>query len=38
MKDQSEQRLAALLSETGAAHGVYEEGELNGVYDQSWPA
>jgi hypothetical protein len=24
--------------ETGAAHGVYEEGELNGVYDQNWPA
>jgi hypothetical protein len=34
----SEQRIAALLSETGAAHGVYEERELNGVYDQNWPA
>jgi ketosteroid isomerase-like protein len=38
MNDQSQQRIAALLSETGAAHGVYEEGELNGVYDQNWPA
>jgi len=38
MQEQAQQRIAALLSETGAAHGVYEEGELNGVYDQNWPA
>ena len=38
MQEQAQQQIAALLSETGAAHGVYEEGELNGVYDQNWPA
>jgi hypothetical protein len=38
MNDQSQQQLAALLSEAGAAHGVYEEGELNGIYDQNRPA
>lgn len=27
-----------LLRQTGAAHGVYEENELNGVYDQDWAA
>lgn len=26
-----------LLGQAGAAHGVYEEGELGGVYDQQWP-
>jgi hypothetical protein len=30
--------IANLLSEAGAAHGVYEEHELNGVYDLGWPA
>ncbi len=30
-------RIAALLVETGEAHGRYEETELNGVYDQEWP-
>ena len=29
--------LAALLARTGEAHGVFEETELNGVYDQEWP-
>ena len=29
--------LEALLSETEAAHGVYETTELHGVYDQDWP-
>ncbi len=29
--------LITLLSETGAAHGVFEETELKGVYDQEWP-
>jgi steroid delta-isomerase-like uncharacterized protein len=38
MYSQLQQQIAALLSETGAAHGVYEEGQLNGVYDQNWPA
>jgi hypothetical protein len=30
--------LANLLDKTQAAHGAYEERELNGVYDQAWPA
>jgi hypothetical protein len=30
--------LAALLTESEAAHGVYETAELNGVYDQAWPS
>ena len=29
--------LTSLLSETGQAHGRFEETELNGVYDQDWP-
>lgn len=29
--------LEALLVETGEAHGVFEETELQGVYDQEWP-
>jgi hypothetical protein len=34
-----EQReIANLLDKTQAAHGTYEERELNGVYDQAWPA
>jgi hypothetical protein len=34
-----EQReIANLLDTTQAAHGAYEERELNGVYDQAWPA
>jgi hypothetical protein len=37
MSQDREQRIAALLLETGAAHGAYEERELNGVYDQNWP-
>ena len=32
------QAITALLVETGQAHGRYEESELNGVYDQDWPA
>jgi hypothetical protein len=27
-----------LLSQAGAAHGVYEERDLGGVYAQQWPA
>lgn len=30
--------VTALLTETEAAHGVYETTELNGVYDQAWPS
>ncbi len=29
--------LRELLTETGQAHGRFEETELNGVYDQEWP-
>jgi hypothetical protein len=29
--------VTALLGQAGAAHGVYEERELGGVYDQQWP-
>jgi hypothetical protein len=34
----TEAALAALLGETGSAHGAYETAELGGVYDQQWPA
>ena len=27
-----------LLAETEAAHGAYETAELNGAYDEQWPA
>jgi len=37
MQQDKHTTIAALLRETGAAHGVYEERELNGVYDQNWP-
>jgi hypothetical protein len=30
--------IEALLRETEAAHGAYEASELNGIYDQQWPA
>ena len=30
--------IAALLGEAEAAHGIYERGELAGVYDEQWPA
>ncbi len=29
--------VAALLEQAGAAHAVYEERELGGVYDERWP-
>jgi hypothetical protein len=29
--------LIDLLTRTGEAHGVFEETELKGVYDQEWP-
>jgi hypothetical protein len=30
--------IEALLTETEEAHGAYERAELDGVYDQEWPA
>lgn len=30
--------IAALLTRAEAAHAVYEATELNGVYDEAWPA
>jgi hypothetical protein len=30
------QEITTLLDQAGAAHGRYEESELNGVYDQEW--
>ena len=35
--DDRTEAVTALLSETEAAHGVYETTELKGVYDQDWP-
>src|SRR3712207_3407067 len=29
--------VAALLEQAGAAHAVFEERELGGVYDERWP-
>jgi hypothetical protein len=37
-RDDRTEAVRALLTETGAAHGVYETTELNGVYDQAWPS
>src|SRR5690349_11504971 len=37
MPTDKQQAIARLLSQAGAAHGAYEERELNGVYDQNWP-
>ena len=31
------QGIEALLVRAAAAHGVFEETELQGVYDQAWP-
>jgi len=30
------EQMKDLLLKTGSAHGVYEEAELHGVYDQDW--
>ena len=30
--------IEVLLTETEEAHGAYERDELDGVYDQEWPA
>jgi hypothetical protein len=37
MTDARTDAIDALLVETGAAHGRFEEAELQGVYDQQWP-
>ena len=37
LRQDTQKAVAALLSQASAAHGVYEENELNGVYDQNWP-
>jgi hypothetical protein len=38
MPESKQREIASLLDKTQAAHGAYEERELNGVYDQIWPA
>lgn len=38
MLDIKQHEIANLLDKTLAAHSVHEERELNGVYDQEWPA
>ena len=38
MPEIKQREIANLLDKTLAAHGVHEERELNGVYDQDWPA
>lgn len=38
MPTTAHQEIASLLGKAGAAHGVFEERELNGVYDQEWSA
>ena len=37
MTDDRVGALEALLAEAESAHGVYENGELNGAYDVDWP-
>lgn len=29
-------KIAELLSQAGSAHHIYEQSELNGVYDEAW--
>jgi len=36
--ERSIRAIEELLAETEAAHGAYESAELNGVYDEQWPA
>ena len=38
MNDDRAADIQALLLETEAAHAVYEKNELEGVYDEEWPA
>ena len=37
MPDDRTTAVEALLVQTAQAHGVFEESELQGVYDQEWP-
>ena len=37
MPTATDKEIAALLSQTGAAHGEYEERVLGGKYDEDWP-
>jgi hypothetical protein len=37
MQDDRTTAVEALLVQTAQAHGVFEESELQGVYDQEWP-
>ena len=37
MPDDRTTAVEALLVQTAGAHGVFEESELQGVYDQEWP-
>jgi hypothetical protein len=38
MNQETIAKIAKLLAETGAAHHLYEQTALKGVYDQEWPA
>jgi hypothetical protein len=38
MPDIKQREIANLLDKTLAAHSLHEQRELNGVYDQEWPA
>ncbi len=37
MQTATDRSIAALLSQTGAAHGEYEERAHGGKYDEDWP-
>ena len=37
MERTAEKAIAALLTETETAHGVYETNVLGGVFDEEWP-
>jgi hypothetical protein len=37
MPDERTTAVESLLVRTAQAHGVFEESELQGVYDQEWP-
>jgi len=38
MPEIKQREIDSMLDKTLAAHSVHEERELNGVYDQEWPA
>ena len=37
MQDHRTTAIEALLVQAAEAHGIFEEAELQGVYDQAWP-